>query len=135
MRLRPLLLALAVSLAAAGTSAAAQTAAPAAPHPATARQPAVRPAPTVTARPAAIAKPAATPTPATAATLAAKAEPIDINTATSADLRTIPGIGDVYARKIIAGRPYHAKDDLAHRKVLPAAVYAKVKDRIIARQH
>jgi competence protein ComEA len=36
---------------------------------------------------------------------AAKAAIIDINTATEDTLKTIPGIGDAYAKKIIAGRP------------------------------
>ncbi len=134
MRLRPTLLALAVSLAAAGTSAAAQTAtpaapaAPAAPHPTTAVQPAVKPTPAATAKAVTSAKP-------TTAAPAVKAEPVDINTATSADLKAIPGIGDAYAAKIIANRPYHSKDELTRKKVLPAGVYAKVKDHVIARQH
>ncbi len=82
------------------------------------------------------AKPAVAATKAApAAAAAAKADPIDINTATKADLQAIPGIGDVYATKIIAGRPYHSKDELTRKKVLPAGVYAKVKDRVIARQH
>lgn len=132
MRLRPTLLTLAVAIAAAGTSAAAQTAAPAAPttRPATATQPAVR-TPAAAAK-SAVATPAASKP---AAAPAAKAEPIDINTATSADLKTIPGIGDAYATKIINGRPYHSKDELARKKILPAGVYTKVKDRIVAHQH
>jgi len=35
-----------------------------------------------------------------------KAELIDINTATKAELSALPGIGDVYSQKIIDGRPY-----------------------------
>ena len=85
------------------------------------------------AAPATAAKPAATSAAGTKA--GAKTEPIDINTATSADLKAIPGIGDAYAAKIIAGRPYHSKDELARKKILPAGLYAKVKDRVIARQH
>ena len=59
---------------------------------------------------------------------------IDINSATEAELRTIPGIGEAYAKKIIAGRPYKGKDELVQKKVLPKAVYDKVKDQIVAKQ-
>ena len=59
---------------------------------------------------------------------------IDINSATEAELRTIPGIGEAYAKKIIAGRPYRAKNELVEKKILPKGVYDKVKDQIIAKQ-
>src|SRR5512138_1545714 len=42
----------------------------------------------------------------------AKAEPVDINTATEDQPKAIPGIGDTYAKKIIAGRPFAKKDQL-----------------------
>jgi competence protein ComEA len=59
---------------------------------------------------------------------------IDINAATEAELKTIPGIGEAYAKKIIAGRPYRAKSDLVQKKILPQGVYEKVKDQIVAKQ-
>ncbi len=59
---------------------------------------------------------------------------IDINTASEDQLRSIPGIGDAYAAKIVKGRPYRAKNEMVDRKILPQGVYLKVKDRIIARQ-
>lgn len=59
---------------------------------------------------------------------------IDINTATEAELRTIPGIGEAYAKKIIAGRPYRAKNELVQKKILPQGVYDKVKELIVAKQ-
>jgi competence protein ComEA len=65
---------------------------------------------------------------------AAKAEPVDINTASAEELQKIPGIGDAYSKKIIDGRPYVRKDDLVKKKVLPEAVYNKVKDQIVAKQ-
>ena len=39
-------------------------------------------------------------------------QPIDLNTASKAELQQIPGIGPVTAVKIIEGKPYEAVDDL-----------------------
>ena len=65
---------------------------------------------------------------------ATKAEVVDINTATVDQLKAVPGIGDTYAAKIVAGRPYTSKDQLRSKRILPAAVYTKIKDRVIAKR-
>jgi competence protein ComEA len=57
---------------------------------------------------------------------------IDINKATLTDLRSLPGIGPVKAREIVAGRPYVSVDDLKTRKILPKGTYDKIRDRISA---
>ncbi len=59
---------------------------------------------------------------------------IDINTATAAGLKALPGIGAGDAAKIIAGRPYGSKAQLETRGVLEPLVYEGLKQRVIASQ-
>lgn len=58
--------------------------------------------------------------------------PIDLNSATAAELQRLPGISATYARRIIANRPYKVKHELETRKILPPPVYARIRDRVIA---
>lgn len=70
---------------------------------------------------------------ATAAEKAAKpATKIDLNSATEEQLRELPGIGEAYSKKIIAGRPYHSVKDLA-KAGLPAATIEKITSLVIVR--
>jgi len=78
------------------------------------------------------AKPAAAK-PAEAAK-AAPAEKLDINTASEKELSQLTGIGEARAKAIVKGRPYKGKDDLVKQKILPQAVYDKIKDAIVAKQ-
>ena len=82
--------------------------------------PAPTPAPTASARPVA-------PKPAVPAPSAAKR--IDVNSATEAELDTLPGVGPARAKAIVANRPYASVDALTG-KALPANVLASDRDRI-----
>jgi competence protein ComEA len=59
---------------------------------------------------------------------------IDINSATAQQLDALPGIGEVYSKKIVDSRvaegPFHRAEELVERKVIPAATYDKIKDLI-----
>ena len=115
-------LALAVS---AGLPAAAQTALPGQP-PATA----IKPPKAVIAPPPTVA-PAATPAAKAVAPSAARAgAPVNINTATEAQLDSIPQIGEKRAQSIIKNRPYRTLDDLVTKKALPEGVFLKIKSHI-----
>ena len=59
---------------------------------------------------------------------------IDINSATSSQLKTLPGVTDIEAAKIVAGRPYLSKADLVGTKAIPAGRYLAIKRLIVARQ-
>ncbi|MDQ6702876.1 MAG: helix-hairpin-helix domain-containing protein [Pseudomonadota bacterium] len=91
---------------------------------------AVQPSTPGTASPAPMAKPSkAKPAAKPAAT-----QLIDINTASEEELRALKGVGDVRAANIIKNRPYKGKDELVQKNIIPAAVYAGIKDKIIAKQ-
>jgi DNA uptake protein ComE-like DNA-binding protein len=51
---------------------------------------------------------------------------LDINSASVSELKALPGIGEAYSAKIVAGRPYARKDQLVGKKIIPQATYDKI---------
>lgn len=61
-------------------------------------------------------------------------ELMDVNTASEKDLATLDGIGEARAKAIVKNRPYKGKNEIVDKAGVPAAVYEKIKDKIIAHQ-
>jgi competence protein ComEA len=57
---------------------------------------------------------------------------VDINRASLEELMKVPGITRVWADRIIRFRPYRTKADLDEQGVIPADLYSRIKDSIIA---
>ena len=63
-----------------------------------------------------------------------KMDTVDINNATAAELKMLPGVSDSDAAKIIQGRPYRDKSQLVSKKVVSEPAYEKIKDHVVAKQ-
>jgi competence protein ComEA len=84
---------------------------------------------------AAPAKSAVTATTTKAATASPnKSALLDINTASADQLAQLPGIGEAFSKRIIDGRPYTAKNQLATRGIVPKATYEGIATQIIAKR-
>ncbi len=55
---------------------------------------------------------------------------IDVNSADEKTLDSLPGVGPVRAKAIVANRPYAEKQELVTKKAVPANVLAQIEDKI-----
>lgn len=62
--------------------------------------------------------------------LSAKSNLININESSSKELESLPGIGEVTAKKIIDNRPYSEISDLVNKKIVSSKVYEQIKETI-----
>jgi len=55
---------------------------------------------------------------------------IDLNNASVAELKTLPGVGDVEAQKIIAARPFKSKAELVTKAGLADGIYIGARHKV-----
>lgn len=55
---------------------------------------------------------------------------VNINTATLAELDSLPDIGEARGKKIIEGRPYSSIEELVEKKIIPQSTFEKIKEKI-----
>jgi DNA uptake protein ComE-like DNA-binding protein len=60
---------------------------------------------------------------------------LDVNRAGMEELMKLPGITQIWAERIVRYRPYHAKSDLRNQGVIPAHVYHRIEDLIVAHRN
>ena len=58
---------------------------------------------------------------------------IDINSGTFDQLKTLVGIGDTYAKRIVECQPYQCTDEPETKKIIPQTTYDEIKDHILVR--
>jgi DNA uptake protein ComE-like DNA-binding protein len=59
--------------------------------------------------------------------------PLDLNSASEAELTQLPGITETAARRIIRNRPYGNKQELVTRGIVSRSSYEKIQDQITAK--
>ncbi len=64
------------------------------------------------------------------ATAEARARAIDVNHASQAELKKLPGITDALAAAIIAKRPYQVKAELVTKNAIPKDLYLALRKQV-----
>jgi len=54
-----------------------------------------------------------------------------LNTASKTKLRSVPGIGDATARRIIENRPFESEAEVVENKVMPEKVLKTLKNKLV----
>ena len=60
----------------------------------------------------------------------AESKKVNVNSASKDVLLTLPGVDEDTAQRIIAGRPYHTKDELNTKGIVSPEEYQKIQDKI-----
>lgn len=60
--------------------------------------------------------------------------PIDLNSASADELQTLPGVNADVAHRIIAARPYTAKEQLKSQHIVDPQEYARIRPLVEARR-
>jgi DNA uptake protein ComE-like DNA-binding protein len=60
----------------------------------------------------------------------AESKKVNINTASKNLLLTLPGMDNDRAARIVAGRPYHSKNELNTKGIVSPEEYQKIQDKI-----
>jgi len=65
-------------------------------------------------------------------TMASQDNPVNINEADEATLQSLPGIGGIYAQRIVAARPFSSVDDLMRVPGLGPTRLERIRDLVVA---
>jgi len=60
-------------------------------------------------------------------------KPVNINSASKAELQTLPGVDEETANRIIAGRPYHTREELGAKGVVSPEEFNAIKSKILVK--
>lgn len=60
----------------------------------------------------------------------AEAKKINVNQASKTQLLTLPGMDEDSAQRIVAGRPYHTKDELSTKGIVSPEEFKKIQGQI-----
>jgi len=63
---------------------------------------------------------------------ACKPSAVNLNTARTAELARLPGIGESTAAKIVKARPFSQSYDLVKRRIVTTATYQQIRDKVCA---